>query len=390
MKARGAKIAALKLNMPENKPMQDKLNRGALVALVASLLTAPVMAEPMSDDAAMQLLQRINDLESEVSNLRGENEQLRNDLGTMQKDQKSALDKVDERMEKLNEQKSSDSSSTSTEKTDSTALENKLDAQGDDKASDSNTSSEKTDTDSKSSGTGTAGKSDASGFYNYGTGVSDDKNPPSSKTDDKTLTDTSADKSDDKNSAEASTKTDDSTSDSKTDDKVTDSSSATDKAEDKVTDSSSAADKAEDKTADKTSDSKDAKIPDHEERAAYDEAFQTLLKEPKNAVPMFRTFLKDYPSSSLAASAQYWIGEALYADKSYKEAIDAFLVVLKEYKGSEKAPDAALKLGYSFYELQEWDNARRTLEDVISFFPENAETAGKAKERLEKMKSEGH
>lgn len=76
-------------------------------------------------------------------------------------------------------------------------------------------------------------------------------------------------------------------------------------------------------------------------------------------------------------------GVALYAEKDYKAASDEFLVVLKEHKGSDKAPGAALKLSYSFYELKEWDKARKTLEDVISFFlvkpkpckkPKNAST----------------
>ena len=65
-------------------------------------------------------------------------------------------------------------------------------------------------------------------------------------------------------------------------------------------------------------------------------------------------------------------------------------MVLKEHKGSDKAPGAALKLGYSFYELKEWDKARKTLEDVISFFPGETETVQKAQERLDKMKAEGH
>ena len=115
-----------------------------------------------------------------------------------------------------------------------------------------------------------------------------------------------------------------------------------------------------------------------------------MLQNPKDVIPAFRSFLKTYPNSSLAPSAQYWIGEALYAEKDFKGAVEEFLVVLKQHKGSDKAPDAALKLGYSFYEMKEWDKARKTLEDVISFFPDNKDNAAKARERLDKMKAEGH
>ncbi|QLQ33942.1 MAG: tol-pal system protein YbgF [Candidatus Thiothrix singaporensis] len=114
------------------------------------------------------------------------------------------------------------------------------------------------------------------------------------------------------------------------------------------------------KSTDTTTNSKNDPVspPVEDERSVYDQAFQTLLQDPKEAVPEFRSFLKEYPNSSLASSAQYWIGEALYAEKDFKGAVEEFLVVLKEHKSSDKAPDAALKLGYSFYELKEWDKAQ--------------------------------
>lgn len=285
--------------------MRNKDTHRTLALLVSALLSAPLIAAPLSDDAAVQLLQRLNNMEKEVSTLRGENEQLRNDLKTVQQKQSEALQQVDERMDKLKPDPAD---------TDATALDKPA-------------------------------NTDPNSYYSYGTGVPDDKNPP---------------------------KPADSTGNA---DKLASTSTSTDKPR---TDSTTAS-----KTDDKP-------LPEKEERSVYDEAFNTLLKTPQDAIPAFRKFLKDYPSSSLASSAQYWIGEALYAEKDYKGASDEFLVVLKDHKGSDKAPGAALKLGYSFYELKEWDKARRTLEDVISFFPESTETKQKARERLDKMKVEGH
>ncbi|WP_169314640.1 tol-pal system protein YbgF [Thiothrix nivea] len=123
------------------------------------------------------------------------------------------------------------------------------------------------------------------------------------------------------------------------------------------------------------------------ERSIYDNAFATLLQEPKEAIPEFRSFLEKFPKSSLAASAHYWIGEALYAEKDFQSAIQEFLIVLKDYKDSDKAADAALKMGYSFYELKDWDKARKTLEDVQRFFPENKEVVALAGEKLAKIKN---
>lgn len=300
--------------------MRDKDNRRPLAMLLGLLLSAPAIAAPLSDDAALQLLERLNQMERDMSSLRGENEQLRNDLQGLQKSQKEALLQVDEKMDKL----APDATPAATPST-------------------------------------SAGKStttDPNSYYSYGTGATDDKNP--SKPAD-------------------SSKVDDSKPDAAKDD-----------AKLASTDSKSETPKADDTKSAETKTDSTLPPPVREERAVYDDAFNTLLKKPKDAIPLFRNFLKDYPNSSLASSAQYWVGEALYAEKDYKAASDEFLVVLKEHKGSDKAPGAALKLGYSFYELKEWDKARKTLEDVISFFPSETETVQKAQERLDKMKAEGH
>lgn len=131
-------------------------------------------------------------------------------------------------------------------------------------------------------------------------------------------------------------------------------------------------------------------VPDaHKAKAEYNQAYKALVNDPATAVPAFRTFLTKYPDHELAANAQYWLGEALYAQKDYSGATEEFMVVLKQHKKSSKAPGAALKLGYSFYELRQWDFARRTLEDTVRFFPDS-NAAMLAKQRLEKMTAEGH
>lgn len=334
--------------------MQTKLNRGALSALVAALWVTPVMAEPLSDDAALQLLQRVNDLEQELRNLRGDNEKLQNELQTLKSKQQENFQQVDEKLDKLQDSPGGNgTTSVGTTPSPDTA---KTDT-GTASASDaSKTSTSTVSLDAAKADADKSAKGDANGFYSYGTGKQDDKNAGSSKPDTA---------GGDKPAEVTADKT---------------ATASTDKA---------ATDKTADKT-DKPDSSADKKLPEQEERSVYDQAFQTLLQDPKEAVPEFRSFLKDYPNSPLASSAQYWIGEALYAEKDFKGAIEEFLIVLKEHKSSDKAPDAALKLGFSFYELKDWEKARKTLEDVISFFPNNTDTTKLAQERLDKMKAEGH
>lgn len=124
-------------------------------------------------------------------------------------------------------------------------------------------------------------------------------------------------------------------------------------------------------------------------KADYNQAYQLLVSKPAEAAPLFRSFLENYPQHELAANAQYWLAEALYAQKDFEGASKEFMKVLKQYKDSPKSSGAALKLGYSFYELQQWEYARRTLEDTVRFFPDSS-AAKLAETRLQKMKDEGH
>ncbi|RTZ63809.1 MAG: tol-pal system protein YbgF [Aquificaceae bacterium] len=123
------------------------------------------------------------------------------------------------------------------------------------------------------------------------------------------------------------------------------------------------------------------------EKSAYNQAYTQLKNNPSAATQAFKHYLQKYPSSPLAANAQYWIGEIMYSRKNYQGAIDEFVKVLQNYKKSEKAPDAAIKLGFSFYELKNWVYARRALENVIRYYPKTR-AAALAKQRIAKMKTE--
>ncbi len=125
------------------------------------------------------------------------------------------------------------------------------------------------------------------------------------------------------------------------------------------------------------------------EKAAYNNAYETLKGNRKAGIEKFTQFLQKYPNSPLAENAHYWIGEAHYAQKNYSGAIDSFIVVLNKYKSGRKAPDAAVKLGYSFYALKDWTRARRTFNDVLRYFP-GTNAAKLAQARLDRMRKEGH
>jgi tol-pal system protein YbgF len=127
-----------------------------------------------------------------------------------------------------------------------------------------------------------------------------------------------------------------------------------------------------------------------EERKAYDQALE-LLKEGRynDAAGAFQGFLKQYPGSSYADNAQYWLGEVYYVTRQFPAALTEFDKVLKNHPGSPKAADARLKQGYIQYELKDWGKARTLLGEVVSGYP-GTTSARLAQERLDRLKQEGH
>ena len=125
-------------------------------------------------------------------------------------------------------------------------------------------------------------------------------------------------------------------------------------------------------------------------KAAYTQAFNELKKgKYQQAILSFKTFLTNYPDSVYGANAQYWLGEAYTASRDYKTALQEFQKVVSQYSESNKLEGAMLKIGYTYYEMRDWASAKSSLEAVISKFP-GSTIARKAKERLQRMKREGH
>lgn len=118
------------------------------------------------------------------------------------------------------------------------------------------------------------------------------------------------------------------------------------------------------------------------EGKAYDAAFQ-LFKSGNyaGAITAFNDFLAAYPGSTYAANAQYWIGNALYAQRDYAGAIAAQRRLLSAYPTSPKASEALFNIASSQQEMGDTDGARKTLEDLVAKYPLSP-AADLAKKRL--------
>jgi tol-pal system protein YbgF len=117
----------------------------------------------------------------------------------------------------------------------------------------------------------------------------------------------------------------------------------------------------------------------------YAQAFSALKAGSYSvAITGFKDFLSTYPQSSLAANAQYWLGEASYVTRSFDDAGTAFRTVLQKYPQSGKAPDAMLKLGLTQFEQKRYADSRKTLEEVTQKYPDS-DAARLATERLKRI-----
>jgi tol-pal system protein YbgF len=103
----------------------------------------------------------------------------------------------------------------------------------------------------------------------------------------------------------------------------------------------------------------------------------------KESATAFGMFVQKYPDSSLAPNAQYWLGNAWYAQRNCNKAIEAQSVVTTKYADSAKAPDAWLAIATCQQELGNPTGAKRSLETVIAKYP-NSPAAESAQQRLKK------
>jgi tol-pal system protein YbgF len=122
------------------------------------------------------------------------------------------------------------------------------------------------------------------------------------------------------------------------------------------------------------------------EQQSYDAAM-ALFKggDYKGAATALATFVRSYPASGYAANAQYWLGNAYYAQRDYKNAIAAQEVVVSTYRDSPKAPDAMLNIATSYTELKDKKAAKKALQDLVAKYP-GSPAAQAAKDRLAVLK----
>ncbi len=122
------------------------------------------------------------------------------------------------------------------------------------------------------------------------------------------------------------------------------------------------------------------------EKREFEAAMDLLRKTDFDAAAQaYAGFLKRYPDSGYTAAALYWLGNAQYANRAYKEAIESHRRLVTQFPDHPRAPEAMLAMANSQIELKDTKAARRTMEDLVKAHPQS-EAAGAARERLTKLR----
>ncbi|MBX3026292.1 tol-pal system protein YbgF [bacterium] len=107
---------------------------------------------------------------------------------------------------------------------------------------------------------------------------------------------------------------------------------------------------------------------------SYQRALQLYRdNQHEQAINGFRDFLRGNPKSPLADNAQYWIGEAYYAQGDYNRSIIEFNEVLLKFPQGDQVPGALLALASAFSTSGDKIDAKLVLQKLISDHPSSEE-----------------
>ena len=82
-----------------------------------------------------------------------------------------------------------------------------------------------------------------------------------------------------------------------------------------------------------------------------------------------KEFIEKHPKHRRASNAWYWLGEAHFQRKRYREAAVAYGNGYSQHAQGAKAPDSLLKLGMSLGHLNMFDKACAAYARLLTKFP---------------------
>lgn len=125
---------------------------------------------------------------------------------------------------------------------------------------------------------------------------------------------------------------------------------------------------------------------DPAEKADFDKAMALFRQaEFGPAQTALESFIARHPDSAYLTSALFWLGNAQYALKAYRESLSNFQKLLRADPKHPRAAESLLAISNVQIELKDRAAARKTLEELIKTHP-GTEPAATARERLERLR----
>jgi tol-pal system protein YbgF len=119
-----------------------------------------------------------------------------------------------------------------------------------------------------------------------------------------------------------------------------------------------------------------------DEKKQYDDAINFLRQgdypSSSNALVAFQ---KRWPSSGYIDASRFWLGNAQYGRREYKESLATFKGFVSAAPDHPRVPEAMLAMANAHLELKDTRSARTVLSDLVRLHP-RTEAATAGKERL--------
>lgn len=89
------------------------------------------------------------------------------------------------------------------------------------------------------------------------------------------------------------------------------------------------------------------------------------------AIEGFELFVENFPESTYAGNAYYWLGESRFARKEYEEAISAFRSLAEKFPQNTKVPEGLFKVAQSYARMDKPEKADKIIELLRERYPKS-------------------
>jgi tol-pal system protein YbgF len=119
-----------------------------------------------------------------------------------------------------------------------------------------------------------------------------------------------------------------------------------------------------------------------DEKKQFDDAINFLRTgDYSSASTALTAFQKRWPSSGYMDASRFWLGNAQYGRREYRESLNTFRNFMNAAPDHPRVPEAMLAMANAHLEMKDTRSARTVLNDLMRLHPKT-EAAAAAKERL--------